>query len=335
VTSRVVLLCALLVAGCSGRQSALDAAGDHARRIVTLWDLMLWVCGIMYVLVLGFLAAAIWKRRRTLIDGQGSSQAGTHERGLRRALGGWTALIVAGLLVLITGSFLIDRQLAQARAMNTLRIKITAAQWWWKVEYEDPIPSQRIVTANELYLPIDRAVEIQLQADDVIHSFWVPNLAGKQDLIPGRTNTLSFTPRRTGIFRGQCAEFCGLQHANMAFDAIVLEPAQFDAWRARQRQPAPAPQSEAQIRGLEVFTTGACASCHQIVGTPAAGQTGPNLTHLASRKSLAAGAAPYSSDTLRDWLRDPHSLKPGNHMPQVTLAPPDIDALVAYLDSLK
>jgi cytochrome c oxidase subunit 2 len=176
---------------------------------------------------------------------------------------------------------------------------------------------------------------LELHAEDVIHSFWIPNLGGKEDLIPGRVNSLLLTPRREGEYRGQCAEFCGLQHAKMALDATVMNPNDFANWRKQQQTPAPAPSTPQQVRGHEVFMSGPCSTCHQIVGTPAAGQTGPDLTHLASRRTIAAGARPYSFAALRDWLRDPHSIKPGNHMPQVQLSAEDLDALTAYLDSLK
>ncbi|MFC4308856.1 c-type cytochrome [Steroidobacter flavus] len=327
---------ALLVAGCSGRQAALNPAADQAALINDLWTLMLWVCGFMYVLVLAFLGNALWRARRVLTAEPLSHGAESPaEAPLRRVLTGWFGLILGGLIVLSLGSFLIDRSLANARRDAALKIKITAAQWWWKVEYEGATPDQRIATANELRLPVGRPAMLELQAEDVIHSFWIPNLGGKQDLIPGRINSLLLTPRRVGEYRGQCAEFCGLQHAKMALDATVVSGQDFSAWRAQQLAPAPAPSTPEQVRGHEIFMSGPCATCHQIVGTPAAGQTGPDLTHVASRRSIAAGARPYSFDALRDWLRDPHTIKPGNHMPQVQLSDADLNALTSYLDSLK
>lgn len=326
----------VLVVGCSGRQAALDPAGDQAATIEILWTLMLWMCGFMYLLVLIFLGHALWRARHVL-----SSEPVPHgaqrpaERPLRMALAGWFGLIVGGLIVLSLGSFFIDRSLANARLDNAIKIKITAAQWWWKVEYLGETPAQRVATANELRLPVGRPALLELQAEDVIHSFWIPNLGGKQDLIPGRINSLLLTPRREGEYRGQCAEFCGLQHAKMALDATVVGERDFAAWRQQQLLPAHAPSTPEQLRGHEIFMSGPCASCHRIVGTPAAGQNGPNLTHLASRRTIAAGARPYSFEALRDWLRDPHTIKPGNHMPQVQLSNSDLHALTSYLDSLK
>jgi cytochrome c oxidase subunit 2 len=297
---------------------------------------MLWVCGLMYLLVLAFVAAAIWKARRHLVGPPvAHAEQSLHHRPLLQALSGWVGLTVGGLLILAVGSFVVDRQLALAEAGDALEIKISANQWWWKVEYEDPVAARRIVTANELHLPLGRPARITLEAGDVIHSFWVPSLGGKQDLIPGRTNHLTLTPRRTGLFRGQCAEFCGLQHANMALDVTVESPAQFAAWAQAQRQPALAPSDRQTILGRDVFVGAACGRCHQIGGQAAMGQTGPDLTHLASRRSLAAGSRPYSRGALAGWIADPHGLKPGNHMPYVATSPDELNALVDYLDSLK
>jgi cytochrome c oxidase subunit II len=326
----------LAFASAAAAQAALEPAADQAQGIQGLWHLMLWICGFMYLLVMLFLAGALWRKRQTLQaalpDAHGHHGA---EMPLRHALSGWVVLITVGLFILTGGSFLLDRQLAQARMEDALHVRITAAQWWWKIEYDDPVPAHRITTANELYLPVDRPVYLELRADDVIHSLWIPNLAGKKDLIPGRTTDLLFTPLHEGRFRGQCAEFCGLQHAKMAIDAVVVSAPAFDQWRDHQRSAAPAPASPQQQRGLQLIEQGPCAACHQVHGTQASGQSGPNLTHLASRRTLAAGARPYSTQALREWLRDPQRIKPGNHMPQVQLSSEDVDAVVAYLDTLE
>jgi cytochrome c oxidase subunit 2 len=331
-----VLLAALLLAGCAGAQSVLNPAGDQARHIQDIWRLMLWTCGVMYALVLAFLAAALWRARRALTGpplAEGEQSAA--ERPMQRVLVGWTGLIVVGLLMLTLGSFLVDRRLAMASADRPLHIKVTGAQWWWRVEYQDPVAGDQVTTANELHLPAGRPAIVELVAEDVIHSFWIPNLAGKQDLIPGRTNSLLLTPRRVGLYRGQCAEFCGLEHAEMALDATVETPAAFEAWRQAQLKPAPAPTSAQQLHGQELFLNGACAACHQITGTPAAGQSGPDLTHIASRRTLAAGARRLDRPSLVAWLHDPQAVKPGNHMPIEQLSAGDENDLAAYLASLK
>lgn len=326
----------LMLAACSGQQAALDAAGDQASRIGDVWRMMLWVCGAMYVLVLAGLGAALWRARRALAGPPVADGAESpNERLMEKALAGWTGLIVAGLVVLALGSFLVDRALARADAANALKVKVTAHQWWWEIEYDAPVAGDRVSTANELHLPAGRPVRVELHSDDVIHSFWIPNLNGKQDLIPGRTNTLMLTPRRAGSYRGECAEFCGLQHAKMALAVTVEEPAAFEAWRRRQLAPAPEPSTPEQARGKAVFQTAACGACHQIQGADdAMGRTGPNLTHMAGRRYVAAGALPYNQGSLAAWIADPQAIKPGAHMPKVPLAPRDLTALVAYLDSL-
>jgi cytochrome c oxidase subunit 2 len=331
----VILLLAATLAGCSGVQSVLDPAADQAARTLDIWRLMLWICCAMYALVMVFLGWALWRARRALAGPPVAlGDESLAERPMQRALAAWTGLIVVGLFVLAAGSFLVDRRLAMASTAEPVRIKVTGAQWWWKVEYLDPTASQQVVTANELRLPVGRPAVIELHSDDVIHSFWIPNLAGKLDLIPGRTNRLVINPRREGVFRGQCAEFCGLQHAQMALDATVVSPAVFEAWRQAQLKPSTPSQTPQQSHGQQVFMQGACASCHTITGTDAAGTSGPDLTHLVSRRMLAAGALPVDRASLAAWLRDPQAVKPGNHMPVVKLAPGDFDDLVAYLGSL-
>ena len=334
---RLGAIAVCLLAGCNRVQSALDPAADQAKDIHGMLLLMLWICGVMYLLVLGFLAWALWRARgRTgvLAASAGDPDAEVRDTTLLQALGGWTALVVLGLLTLITASFLVDRSLAKA-APAPIRVKVTAQQWWWNVEYEDPDSSQRVVTANELHLPVNRPAQITLQSTDVIHSFWVPNLHGKEDLIPGRTNQIQITPRRVGDYRGQCAEFCGLQHAHMAIDVVVDTQAGFDAWKVRQRQDAPEPTTPEQKLGQAVFQSNACSLCHAVQGTSANARVGPDLTHISSRKSLAAGSLPYSRAALASWISDPQSIKPGANMPVVGLKPADLNAVVAYLDSLK
>jgi cytochrome c oxidase subunit 2 len=190
-------------------------------------------------------------------------------------------------------------------------------------------------TANELHLPVNAQVHVELVSADVVHSFWVPNLHGKRDLIPGRINEIRLLPTQTGVLRGQCAEFCGYQHANMALDVIVESGADFERWRASQLASPPPPQAPRQQAGLRVFMDAACSVCHAISGTPAYGQLGPDLTHVASRRSLAAGALANTPENLRRWLTNPQQVKPGNHMPVVTLDANQLDTLTAYLSSLQ
>jgi cytochrome c oxidase subunit 2 len=212
---------------------------------------------------------------------------------------------------------------------------VTARQWWWDVRYADDDASRIFRTANELHLPAGVPVHITLRSNDVIHSFWIPNLAGKQDMIPGRDSDLSVRPLREGVFRAQCAEFCGLQHARMALDVTVESPAAFAAWREAQLRPAAAAGSGAAAAGQAIVTGRQCASCHMIAGTPASGQVAPDLTHFASRRTIAAGTLEMNRANIAGWIADPQAHKPGNNMPKVPLGPAELEAVVAYLETLR
>ena len=324
-----LLGCAVLGA-CSTAQSTLDPVADQATHEFNLFTLMMWVCGVAYLMVLAFLGWAIWRSRSRLASGGPSDDAAPW---LHRGMIGWAAFIVIGLTTLITASFLVDRALAAARERETLRIKVTAAQWWWRIQYRDPATGAWIETANELHLPAGRTARLELGSTDVIHSFWVPSVSGKMDAIPGRLNVLDVTPRTPGWKRGICGEFCGVQHAKMAFDVKVETPAQFDAWLAGQARAAA--DDPAQAAGKAVVVQGQCAECHAVRGTAAAGRSGPDLTHIGSRRSLGAGQTPNNVGAIEGWIAQPQAIKPGANMPAVTLSVPDREAAAAYLTSLK
>jgi cytochrome c oxidase subunit II len=318
---------ALLLGACNTVQSALAPIADQSDAIERVWDVMLWVCVPMYVLVLLALGLAFWRRR----------PGGHTIEGDRRLAYGLTAFVIltVGLLTVLTASSYVAERRLHAPVTNPVNIRVTAKQWWWQVEYLDADPSKQFTTANELHLPVDRPARIELASTDVIHSLWIPVLNGKEDLIPGHANTIVMTPRKTGAYRGQCAEFCGLQHANMALDVQVEDANAFSAWQAHQLRPAPTPATPAQVSGRNEFTASACAMCHAIDGTDAGGLTGPNLTHLASRRTLAAGAMPLNRNTLAGWIVDPQRHKPGTNMPAVPLQPQQLADIVDYLMSLK
>lgn len=318
---------ALALAGCSGVQSALAPAADQASAIHGVWNLMVGICGTMYVLVLVGLGCALLRRRGATREGT------TKDPAIRVALAAWVVLTLGLLSWLTAASFLADRRIRDGR--GDLSIRVTAKQWWWDVEYLDPETGRNFTTANEFHLPRDRTAHVELRSGDVIHSFWVPALSGKHDLIPGRTNAILLTPRVNGYFRGQCAEFCGLQHAHMAMDVQVQDLATYEAWADHQRQPAPVPATASARRGLAVYERAACAICHRISGTPSGGRVGPDLTHVAGRRSLAAGTLPMNRGNLAAWIVDPQHPKPGNNMPAVPLSPQDVNALVDYLMELK
>ncbi|MEN9931971.1 MAG: cytochrome c oxidase subunit [Pseudomonadota bacterium] len=313
---------ALLLAGCSGVQTMIGGDGRHSALFNDLFVLFLIVCGLFYAAVIAFLLAALVRRR-----------AAGPQAGLRTGLIGWTAAVTIGLSVLIVASFLTDRA-SLVSATSALRVTVTANQWWWDVRYDDPVPASMVRTANELHLPAGRPVVITLRSNDVIHSFWVPNLAGKQDMIPGRHTDIALVPTRSGRFRGQCAEFCGQQHARMALDIIVEPPARFEAWRRARLQPARAPSTPLQQAGLAYVTGRECSVCHAIAGTTANGQVAPDLTHVASRLSLGAGTFPMTRGHLYGWVADPQSAKPGNHMPTIGLESAELHAVIAYLETL-
>jgi cytochrome c oxidase subunit 2 len=215
-----------------------------------------------------------------------------------------------------------------------LAIHVTAKQWWWRIQYRTP--AGPVETANEVRLPLGRRVQLQLSSPDVIHSFWVPSLAGKMDVIPGRLTRLALEPTRVGTFRGACAEYCGASHALMAFSVVVLEPGEFRAWLAAQARPAAEPVNALAARGRTAFVANGCSACHTIRGTPAAGPIGPDLTHVGGRLRIAAETLPNDPESLERWIGHPDRFKPGVHMPAFrALAGDERSALAAYLSGLE
>jgi cytochrome c oxidase subunit 2 len=328
----------LLLGACSYQtyQSAFGGAGAENRQFQALFWVFLAVCLAMYLLVIGFLAVGIL-RGRTAAEKNVVEEGKHHETHplMRSALIGWSALMGLGLAALAIASFVADRTMANAAAHPQLSISVTANQWWWDVQYNASDPSKIVRTANELHLPVGVPAHITLHSNDVIHSFWVPSLAGKQDLIPGRETDVTLVPKKLGVFRGQCAEFCGAQHAHMALVVVVDRLADFLAWHDRQQQPAPMPRTPLALAGYRYVTTGQCAQCHSIAGTPARGRIGPDLTHVASRASIAAGTLPMGKGNLYGWVANPQALKPGAGMPATGIEPNDLHAVVAYLETLK
>jgi cytochrome c oxidase subunit 2 len=328
------LLLLLSLACCDGAQSAMGGSARQSAVFVNLFHNFLAVAAIVYLIVLAFLAFAALRRGGKRRDGL-ADDGESREASLRPALIVWvgaTALILGGLSA---ASWFADRGQAEPAAAPVIDVEITGNQWWWDVRYLGADPSRIIHTANELHLPVGAIVRITLKSNDVIHSFWVPNLAGKQDLIPGRTNTLELRPLVAGHYRGQCAEFCGMQHANMALDVTVESPAAFAAWQQAQGATPPAPSNPLTQAGQTLFTTRQCASCHTIAGTSASGQAAPDLSHVAGRRSLGAGALPMSRAALSAWIADPQAAKPGNNMPVVPLSPAELEAVTAYLETLR
>lgn len=331
-------LLAVTVGGCAGPQSALDPAGPYARSIATHWWVMLALGAAVFLVVITLFAWSIWRAPRARPLDEPPAESGDDDataRAKTRAVGlgvGTSGVVLVGVLA---HSVLVAAETATRPDEAEADVEIVGHQWWWEVRYLHPEPSQRITAANELHLPVGRPVRVRLRASDVIHSFWVPNLQGKIDMIPGRENTLRLLADRPGEWRGQCAEFCGLQHAKMAFVVVAHLPAEYDAWRAREAAPAPAPADSLARAGAAVFQRAQCAYCHAIRGTPAAASVGPDLTHVASRRTLAAGILPNTTGHRGGWILDPQSIKPGARMPPTPLGGPELRALLAYLERLR
>jgi cytochrome c oxidase subunit 2 len=323
-------LACLLLANCGGWQSVLDAHGASAFSLKQLIILIVAICSLVWTLVMVALIAALWRGRRGSDRPAGSSSAS----GMRNVVVTATALTVVVISGFTVASFFTTRSL-NAAGKDDLVVRVRGSQWWWNVEYLDPRPDRRFATANEIHVPLGRNVRFQLEGDDVIHSFWVPSLAGKQDLIPGRPNELTIRADHAGVYRGQCAEFCGMQHAHMAFLVIADTQEQFDKWADAQRKPAQSTSDEEIAAGREAFNAKPCAACHTIRGTSAAGTTGPDLTHIGSRRYIAAGLFETTRGSLAAWIADPQTLKPGNNMPNVPLTSDELRSISAYLASLK
>lgn len=313
----------LLLPGCRQQhiQSAVHPAGPAAAEIAWLWWLMFFVLGAVSLLVFVLFAIAI--RRRPPRDHR---QPPLGERFI--VIGG---IVLPSIVLLVLLLFSVQSSGVLLLPERDLTIEITGHLWWWEVRY----PEQEIHTANEIHIPVGRPVLLELTSADVIHSFWVPNLAGKLDMIPGQKNRLSLQADKPGIYRGQCAEYCGLQHALMALVVVALPPAEFDDWLAAKKRPVPEPANAQVEQGRRVFFAAACDNCHAVRGTKAAGRIGPDLTHIGSRVTLGAGILANNRGNLAGWIANPQPLKPGNRMPPSYLPAGDLLALVNYLETLE
>lgn len=315
-------------------QDALNATGIQAAHVENLWWLMFSICSAAFVATMVAVVWAVLRARRAERTGESRvSRAG--ERRLTRWVSGGLAVASVLLGIMFFASIFTDRAIARLPLEDALHVEVTGYQWWWEAKYDDPTPSNMFTTANELHIPVGRPVVMTLRASDVIHSLWIPNLAGKKDLIPGRTNTLTLRADAPGVYRAQCAEFCGWQHANMALFVVAESPADYQTWVDTQRTPAPEPSDDAARRGRDVFEKGTCAMCHAIKGTNANATRGPDLTHVASRRSLGAGVVPNSPEHRAAWVSDASAIKPGTNMPPQPMPAADLQALLAYLGTLQ
>ena len=304
-------------------QSALATAGAHAQVIAELtWVLVIGSTAI-FVAVMALVWYALWRSPSPIAS-------------RRWLVGGGIAFPAVVLAALLVHALIVTNELSAHAADPALTIRVTGKRWWWDVRYAHPAARDALVTtANEIHLPVGRDVKLLLDTEDVIHSFWVPSLAGKVDMIPGRVNHLVLRAEKSGIYRGQCAEYCGAQHAHMALYVVAHEPAEFERWLEREARPAAEETAAPVQRGRALFAAAGCAQCHTVRGTAAAGRLGPDLTHVASRLSLAAGLLENNAGTLAGWIANAQALKPGNLMPSMKLAAEDLHALTAYMRSLQ
>lgn len=314
-----------------GAHSVLDPGSPQARLVDRLWDSMYAIAIVVFVLVIaGTLWAAFRRRAGEEVGGDP-----TKERPLRTVVALATGVTVVILLVFLVLDIGVGRANGTNPGNRALQVRVTGHQWWWEIQYRDALPQNWVTTANEIHVPAGRPVVFELRSGDVIHSFWPPSLGVKRDLIPGNVNTVWFQVDTPGVYRGMCAEFCGHQHAKMGFLIVADRPDNFANWLVQQRDTAATPTDPVTRRGQEVFLASSCVMCHAIAGTPAGSRIGPDLTHLAGRRTLAAGTLPNNRANLAGWIVDPQGIKPGVLMPPSRLDGADLAALLIYLESLK
>ncbi len=306
--------------------SMFATAGPEAQSLATLGWIMIAVGSIVFLVVMALLLVPLW-RRRHVVSEEGPPELVNERAWVLYGGAAIPALILAGIFVLT----LTTLRTSLSAGPAPLTIEVIGHQWWWEVRY----PEQAIQTADEIHLPVGRPVKVILRSADVIHSFWVPNLAGKTDVIPGNTNSMWLQADNAGTYRGQCAEYCGMQHAHMALSVVAEAPGQFTRWVADQRSVAHLPADSATLIGERVFLSSPCVFCHQVRGTQAGGQIGPDLTHFGSRLTIASGTLPNTRGNLAGWIENPDRIKPGTKMPAIPLDGPQLLAVVAYIESLK
>jgi cytochrome c oxidase subunit II len=334
------LIAFLALTGCAGHvQSVVDPGGPQAGRIANLLWFFIALLTIIFIIVLVLTLWTLTRRHRGI---EQEPLETTHlpsertEKKLTRVVTAATITAVLLLFVLLVTSVVTGKAIADlGNTKNGMVIELTGNQWWWQVQYDNPDSSRILVTANEIHIPVGRPVMIMGRSNDVIHSFWAPNLHGKRDLIPSRVTTEWIQADHPGAFRGQCAEFCGLQHAHMSLWVIAEPEAKFDAWLDRQLKPAVEPADAFKQLGQQVFLKHECIYCHSIRGTRAYAQVAPDLTHFGSRRGIAANTLPNTMGYLAGWILDPQSVKPGNHMATVALRADELQPLIEYLESLK
>ena len=323
---RIVLpLLLLMIGGCSGRQSALAPAGEGARQLADLFWWMTAGAALIWLIVIGLAAYAIYLR----------PSAHPRRQSAILIIGGGTLLPTIVLTALLAYGLSLLPNLTAPAPPGSLRITVIGEQWWWRIRYERP-EGEVVELGNEIHLPVGEPVQFTLQSADVIHSFWIPPLGGKMDMFPGRTTQLALRPTDIGIYRGACAEYCGGSHALMNFDVVVESRGDFDRWIEHQAAPASEPASEEGGKGRRLFLANGCGACHVVRGVSAAGSVGPDLTHVGSRLTVAAGVLSNEIESFHKWVESTDAIKPEVIMPAFPMLSDDeLKAIATYLDELK
>ncbi|GAB4246360.1 MAG: cytochrome c oxidase subunit II [Thermoleophilia bacterium] len=318
------VLALVALSGCEEAPSVLQPAGEEAEQIKNLAWILLGIAVFIFLVVETWLITNIIRFSKPRDEKEVSQTHGD----IRLEL---VYTIIPVMIVIVIFVFTVQTMDSLQAPGSDMHIKVTGKQWWWEIEY----PEAGVITANEFYVPVETRTLAELHSSDVIHSFWMPEIGGKTDMVPGQTNQTMFTVTRPGRYLGQCSEFCGVQHAHMRFLMFAVSREEFSDWIAHQQQPAKEPTSEAARRGREEFVAAGCGGCHTIRGTEAAGRLGPDLTHLAGRETLAAYTLTNTTENLREWIADPQEVKPGNLMPDLDLEPERLEAIVTYLEGLE
>jgi cytochrome c oxidase subunit 2 len=318
-----------------GHHHVLHSAAQQAGHIEWLYWIIFWILFVIFVLMIAAFTSAGAKTRVVASgalpilekDKEADRRAGW-------AVGSAIGVTVVTLFIVLVLSVVTGKRVEGLTSKNPVTIQITGHQWWWEVTYPNTQADQTVTTANEIHVPVGTPVVVLTNSKDVIHSFWAPSVTGKRDLLPGYSSAFWFQVDKAGTYHGQCAEFCGLQHAHMGFSIVAESVGEFQAWQQQQLKPAAEPPTPEALHGREVFLTHACLMCHTVRGTDAGSHVGPDLTHVASRKMIAAETLPNTTGALAGWIVDPQRIKPGTQMSPNPLSPDDLQAVVAYLQSL-
>lgn len=312
----------LLILSACGNELVLDPQGPGARDSAGSWWILYWTAVAVTLIVFLILGIALWRRRSASPDPEVAEQRG-------RNVLIWGGGVIPLLLLIATTFFiLLGMRGIDAVDDQAITVRVTAHMFWWELEYLD----DGFATANELHIPVGEPVRLELESADVIHSFWAPQLQGKMELVPGRTNELMIQADAPGAYSGYCAEFCGQGHSFMQFTVVAQMPEDYERWLEGQQEDAPEPESELAQEGERLFQEFICSNCHTVRGvSEAAVEAGPDLTHLASRSTLAARTLPNTQSQLANWITDPQGIKPGNNMPATPMTGEELDALIAFL----